>query len=139
MKSHLDNMHLKEQKEIVKWEVIQAEDNEIRAWFSSLLFEEKVVKRAMIDKEDDKIEVDFGIPGAFMEVDDVEFDKKRVVRLGFEAHAMVLKTNNARMVFLTMVNKKLTFLTSNDNWTNGKIGGIFSNQVERNVKKYQNW
>lgn len=31
MKSRLDNMHLKEQKEIVKWEVIQAEDNEIRA------------------------------------------------------------------------------------------------------------
>lgn len=78
--------------------------------------QEEVVKKAMIDEEDDEIEARFEVLGAFSAADDVEFSKKRVVRLQFEAYMTVLKTNDAKMMFLAMVNTmRLTLLISCSN------------------------
>lgn len=44
--------------------------------------------------------------------------------------------NDAKVVFSAMANNiDLTFLTTNNNWTNVKMGGIFSNWVGRNIYK----
>lgn len=78
--------------------------------------QEEVVKKAMIDEEDDEIEARFEVLGAFSTVDDVEFSKKKVVRLQFEAYMTVLKMNDAKMMFLAMVHiMRLTFLISCSN------------------------
>lgn len=64
-------------------------------------------------------------------VDDVEVGKKRVASMRFETYVMVLRTKDARVVFLAMVK---TFPINGDNWINGKMGRVFSNWVGRNVK-----
>lgn len=116
---------LKEWKEIMKWGVIEG-NAEIKAQLPSPLFEEKVAKRVKIDVEDNDIEVEFRNVGAFLVVDDVKFSKQKVERLGFEAYVTVFRMNDGKVMFLAMVNNNLT---------NGKIHGIFSNRVGRKVKK----
>lgn len=99
----------------MKREVIEEEDDEIKAQSPSPLSKEKAVKRVVVGKENEESETGYGILGAFVTTYDVEFGKIRVVRLRFQAHVMVLGINDVIVMFTTMVNKELTFLTSGDN------------------------
>lgn len=84
--------------------------------------DEEVIKRMVTDNKENEIKVGFGV---FM-VDRVEFGEKTVARLGFEAYVTVLKTNDARVVFLAMTNNiELTFPTINNNWISGEIRRFF--------------
>lgn len=62
-------------KEYMENEDIKEEDNKIKAQLPSLLFKEEVIKRAIIDKEDDEIEIGFRVLGIFSVVNDVELGK----------------------------------------------------------------
>lgn len=102
-------------KEIMKREVIEEKDEELKAQPPFLLSEEEVVKRKTI-KKDNEIEVGFEVLGIFQMVDDAEFGQKMFVRLGFEVYSMVLRMNDARVVFSTMMNNiRLTFSIADDN------------------------
>lgn len=84
---------------------------------------EKAVKRVVVGKENEESETGYGILGAFVTTYDVEFGEIRVVRLRFQAHVMVLGINDVTVMFTTMVNKELTFLTSRFflNWVRGNV------------------
>lgn len=120
------------EEEVMKREVIEEEDNKIEARPLVSLFK-KVIKGDVFEEEYDKTEARVGVLDAFLAVGYVKFGKERIARLGFKAYVTGLRTNDAEvdeMVFLTMVeNMGLTFLIIDDNWTNDKMDEIFSNWI----------
>lgn len=120
------------EEEVIKREVIEEEDNKIEARPLVSLFK-KVIKGDVFEEEYDKTEARVGVLDAFLAVGYVKFGKERIARLGFKAYVTGLRTNDAEvdeMVFLTMVeNMGLTFLIIGDNWTIDKMDEIFSNWI----------
>lgn len=80
----------------------------------------------MSQDEDDKIKLGSEVLGTFLAVNDAKFGEKVIAGMKFEVYVMVHRTNNVRVVFLTLANNiEWTFSTIGSNQTNDKMWEFF--------------
>lgn len=90
------------------------------------LSEEEVIKREVIENEDNDIKIESGVLGAFLTMEDIISSEEKVTRLGFEEYVIGLRAYDVEVTFPMMVDiMGVTFPPTNNNWSNGKISKIF--------------
>lgn len=76
----------------------------------------EVIKRVVIEEEDDEIETRSKIFGIFSTVEDVGFGEKRIAKLRSGAYGTMLKENKDRVAFSMMADTmRVTFPTTGNN------------------------